>query len=172
MLASSVRVALVRYCITCKDWELVTASDDGLPGWSCFHPRLCVPSHLETFSYSGAEFTKQRSFLESLFWALVTWGVGSSSLCIRGVRYPQWVMTKGLTDLLGPCGGASCCILDLFPCKLPQCTYSSGVETITLCVALPPCSCCVCASVLLSVDFVPLSLWHVLSVSVIDSWVI
>lgn len=83
MLAPSVRVALVRYCITSKDWELVTASDDGLPGWSCFHPRMCVPSHLETFSYSEAEFTKQRTCLEPLLW---TWGVVSNTLCIRGVH--------------------------------------------------------------------------------------
>lgn len=171
MLALGVRVALVRYCITSKDWEL--ASDDGLPGWSCVHPRLCVPSHLETFSYSGAEFTKQRSFLESLLWAIVTWGVGSSNLSIQGVHlstvgddkrfnWPFWVPVVR---------------------QAAVCSIYSRVNSLSVRTAvewkpspfvwpLPPRSCCVCASALLSVDFVPLGSWHVLSVSVIDFWVI
>lgn len=86
--------------------------------------------------------------------------------------YPRWLMTKGLTDLLGPCGGTRCCVLDLFPCKLPQC--STAVEWKPSAFVWPPpqCSCRVCASALLSVDFVQFGLSHVLSVSVIDFWVI
>lgn len=75
--------------------------------------------------------------------------------------YPQWVTTKGLADLLGPPAGASCCALDLSPCKLPQCSGNRHY----LCGPPPPCSCCVCASALLSVDFVWLGLSHVLSLS-------
>lgn len=82
--------------------------------------------------------------------------------------YPQWVTTKGLTDLLGPCGGASYCVLDLFPCKLPAVEWKPSPFVWPL----PLCSCCVCASALLSVDFVRFGLSHVLSVTVIDFWVI
>lgn len=55
--------------------------------------------------------------------------------------YPQWVMTKGLADLLGPPAGASCFALDLSPCKLPQCSgnrhYLCGPLPHVLAVFVP-----------------------------------
>lgn len=140
----------------------MTASDDGLPGWSCFHPRMCVPSHLETFSYSGAEFTKQRSCLEPLLW---TWGVGSNTVCIRGVHLASVGDDKRFNWPFGSPCWASCCVLDLFPCKRPQCSTAVERKPAPFVWPPPPCSCCFCASALLSVGFVRLGLSLVLSLS-------
>lgn len=164
MLAPSVRVALIilhhfqrQRVSDCQSWWLTR--------------EVLLPSHT-VCSQPFGDLQLFRGWIhkaEELFGAfaldqLPPGELGAVVCASKVLTYPQWVMTKGLTDLFGPCGGASCCLLDLFPCKLPQCMYSSRVETVTLFLPAPPCSCCVCASALLSVDFVWLGLSHVLSV--------
>lgn len=99
----------------------------------CVFPAIWRPSVIQGLNSQS----------RGVFWSLCSGPLLPGELgvvvCASEVfTYSQWVMTKGLTDLLGPCGRASCCVLDLFPYKLPQCTYSSGVETVTLCVAPAP----------------------------------
>lgn len=121
----------------------------------CVFPAIWRPSVIQGLNSQS----------RGVVWSLCS-GPGELGAILCGSEvftYPQWVTTKGLTDLLDLSAGASCCVLDLFPCKVPRCSTAVEWKPSPFVWPPPPCSCCVCASALLSVDFVRLGLSHVLS---------